>query len=629
MNLKMTNNDILIKSGLSKLSNLFTGNGFESFTSKGSDFSEKKLSSAVFPNFLVLDALNTLGDNGLKEKLTAFLLSQKSGQMSFNYWCRDSTDATKTPYPDDLDSTSCAFSSLDLLNGENAGEALAYFAMMLSSLESEEGGPYYTWIAPNDERLWKDIDFAVNANIAYALSRVGAELESLNLLMENAIESREFVSPYYETQFPVAFFISRGYSGKKKGQLEKWLIDNIDKAQNHLDLSFCLLGLINCGCDLADFDNYVKQLVDYIASDNESIYPFVIETNKGGVKEYSGSLSLQIALALQIINDYSNDTPKEQEDSSLQPFLFELESRMAARLKGNPDIKDLFTERSERITKKPDGKEIILISLILANSLPEEKKEKIDSEFLISLAVISLCGWIAYSIYDDFLDDEGNPLYLPLANFCLREIATTLRGNTTDEFFELSCKILDSMDSANLWEIQNARFDPSDISKVSSEIYGNYDMLSDRSMGHAIGPILVLSKLGFKADSSEVLSLISFFKNYIIARQLNDDLRDCLQDFKAGNLTPAVSVLLDVIRNNSIDPHDDTEINKVVWNDVLPIISNLSLRYSEIAGATTHRLSSLGDMEKTLQKILRPVISAAEGSKADQKTYISFLKTCG
>jgi len=81
----------------------------------------------------------------IKQKAAKFLLSQKSKHWSFNYWVRNSQEAKKLPYPDDLDDTFCALSALfqydpNLINGS----AMAKIITLLTAMEKKEGGPYRT-----------------------------------------------------------------------------------------------------------------------------------------------------------------------------------------------------------------------------------------------------------------------------------------------------------------------------------------------------------------------------------------------------------------------------------------------------------------------------------------------------
>ncbi len=624
----------IIKTKLSRLSKIDIREGFRVFTSFDPDFADKKPSSAVFPNFFILDSFKSLKSypeiKPVIERLTSFLVSQGNDRLCFNYWRRNSEAAASVPYPDDLDSTSMAFASLDLLNGENDGEALAYLIMILSSEEAFEGGPYYTWITLPDAEKWKDVDLAVNANIAYALSKVGAELPNLVGFMESAIEMGSFSSRYYETEFSVAYFVSRAYRGEKIGDLKIWFEKNIDKAANPLDLSFSVLGLMNCGVDSSNLSLYVEKIANWLDSESGNIYPFVVETNRNGVKSYSGSYDLELALALEVINRAgSSGAEVSRDDSYLVGILSKVKSDIEADLDDCGGLRKSFSRWFEAVSSGKEKQEIILVASLLASGLPSDSRKGISDEFLVSLGVVSLCGWIAYSIYDGFLDGEGNPADLPLANYCLRKVVSELKSSSSDDFFGLSLSILNKMDAGNLWEIEAARIENSPLEERYGKIYSRLDIIADKSMGHSLGPTILLSKLGYAVGSVEIASVLGFFKNYIIARQLNDDLRDCFEDLAKGRISPVVALLTDAIAKRGIDLKDEVEINKIFWNDVLPLVCKLALEYSASAVAAAGNLSHLGDVSVILSRIIAPVRLATERTLADRKTYLQFTKTCG
>jgi hypothetical protein len=157
-------------------------------------------------NFLILPELAVF-----KKTATAFLLEQKSDNWSFNYWKRGSLESRNEPYPDDLDDTALALSALYILDKSFfTGDMLAQMIMLLTSAESQEGGPYFTWInPPTDAAVWKDIDNVVNANIAYLLSLQKVHLPKLNIFLKQVVQEGDFFSPYYVDGYPLVYFISR------------------------------------------------------------------------------------------------------------------------------------------------------------------------------------------------------------------------------------------------------------------------------------------------------------------------------------------------------------------------------------------------------------------------------------
>lgn len=168
----------------------------------------------------------------------------------------------------------------------------------------------------------------------------------------------------------------------------------------------------------------------------------------------------------------------------------------------------------------------------------------------ITLGLASLCGWIAYTIYDDFLDDEGEPAKLSIANVAMRASLDYFREALPEhEFFHhYVARIFDAMDEANAWEVSNCRFAVRERKVTISQLpkYGNQGMLAARSFPHALAPIaiLILQPGGIsKLHYSE-----SAFRYYLIARQLNDDLRDWHKDMQAGQASYVVTAILRDLR---------------------------------------------------------------------------------
>ncbi|HEY1074481.1 MAG TPA: prenyltransferase/squalene oxidase repeat-containing protein, partial [Patescibacteria group bacterium] len=186
-------------------------------SSDPSTFKDTSTYSTTFASALILDCLhNCPHTENIKQKLVSFLLSQKTPSGSFNYWDRNDPITQTLPYPDDLDDTFCALAALHRANKKGTnGKTLAQAVTLLALTEIKEGGPYKTWLVPdNAAAVWHDVDPAVNSNIAYFLSLQEVELVSLVELTENAIQSANYTSPYYPNEYPLFYFISRWYRGR-------------------------------------------------------------------------------------------------------------------------------------------------------------------------------------------------------------------------------------------------------------------------------------------------------------------------------------------------------------------------------------------------------------------------------
>ena len=107
----------------------------------------------------------------------------------------------------------------------------------------------------------------------------------------------------------------------------------------------------------------------------------------------------------------------------------------------------IYAIQDEEIIRVQDR---IHAALGLPSAVPAELVELFDA-----LAIANVSGWIAYGIYDDFLDGSGEPRLLPAANFFLRDL--TLQYTALSEkipgLLDGYIKIMDTEDGANTEEI--------------------------------------------------------------------------------------------------------------------------------------------------------------------------------
>jgi hypothetical protein len=194
--------------------------GFDSFSSpSASRFEQAFTYQTTFVPSLILAALNGL-QTPVRQRLADYLRDQRSPLGSYNYWAKDSPQRRLQPYPDDLDDTCCALIGL-VLNGTALEPAdLAAFVKLLVNAEVRPGGPYRTWLVPTDSAaVWRDIDLAVNANVAYLLSLVSQPLPNLTAFIEAAVRKEQLRSPYYASAYPLIYYLSRAYQGPLTGKL--------------------------------------------------------------------------------------------------------------------------------------------------------------------------------------------------------------------------------------------------------------------------------------------------------------------------------------------------------------------------------------------------------------------------
>src|SRR5476651_957181 len=189
-----------------------TGNFISLSSPDQENFTQALQFHSTFSTSLILSTLNTVEETlqvkKIKQKAAAFLLTQRTNHWSYNYWLRNSSEANSMPYPDDLDDTFCALAALHQYNPKIInGEAMAKIVQLLTHNEMTEGGPYITWLVTKKaDKKWKDIDIAVNSNIAYFLDINEVHLPRLTAFIEKKVEDEELTSTYYPSIYPIIYF---------------------------------------------------------------------------------------------------------------------------------------------------------------------------------------------------------------------------------------------------------------------------------------------------------------------------------------------------------------------------------------------------------------------------------------
>lgn len=645
--------DKAIKSGIGYLAkNQREDGSFPGFVTDSKSFDRAKENQSVFPACLILSSLDSLPESKEMEKMKSraakFLLSQKSDFWSWNYWKKDSKESKGMPYPDDLDDTCCAMAAL-IKNSPKAipVKAIANVVNLLAFCESKEGGPYYTWITPPDaDKGWKDIDLAVNSNIAFFLSLQEVTLPSLVALTEKAITSKKYISPYYHSPYVVIYFISRWYKGRKKNKIISYLLKK--KLKNHswgnpLETALAVSALINLGYRKESVEESIASILNNRVNGKWGAYPFVVEKIKRKQKYYSGSAELTTAFCLEAISKFSDEAKSivngkeraaDKEAERTYKETISITERRFSRF--DSETVENFSAIKEKISKGSGSSRITLLPYYFYKSLRAAKS--IDKKVIVDLCAAGLYGLAAYTIYDDFLDGEGDPKFLSAANVCLRELTSIYDDifSKDKKFQELFRNTMDRIDAANAWEANNCRAKICGSRLTIPERlpdYGNMERLANRSIGYVLGPAAVLYMHTGKIESSEMKNLMAFFENYIIARQLNDDAHDWETDLKKGQLSPAVVLVLEKYlkrnKNKSTKELDlkkeIKELQKIFWHEVIQEICGKSIFHIKKAGRHLRKIVSIKD-KTAFEAMLAPVEKSAKEALAEQKEMLEFLE---
>ncbi len=622
---------------------------FLSFSSSDEhDFTQSISYNTTFLNSFILLMLSSLSPQKtnlhIMKKLAAFLLDQKSNHWSWNYWKRNSVESKKTPYPDDLDCTFCSLAALFHYDKKLiTGQVLAHLVKVLTATEKKEGGPYSTWLVKkNSLSHWKDVDFAVNSNVAYGLTLVDIQLPNLTEFFEKKLKRNDVLSPYYPSFSAPLFFLSRFYRGTQKKVIENILItakNKNGKWENPLKTALGVLSLLNLGYPYEKLEESISYLQQTQNNGKWEAYGFSIDPTINGKKHFAGSPALTTAFCLAAIQKYLSvkaerktviqTEKKEKEKSNLKKSIIEEIAYDFSKQKY------LFDNKGELLLQKiysgDTTEQIPLMPYYFFQALGPKKK-KITRNNIIELGRANILGWIAYTIYDDFLDEEGDPILLSLANFSLRNLTHIFETfPSKKEIIQKNFhEIMDRIDLANTWETKYCRT-PKNLKKESAgrrikiPNYGNLDQLANKSIGHALGPLTILLLLGYTRTSKEFKNIFSFFTHYLIAKQLNDDAHDFHHDLEKGRITPVVALLLKKAKQKKI-VMTQKNLQKIFWNEVIVEVCQLIYSHVKKAKRALKKSHSIS-YPNILESLLIIFEKGADQALTERERVMAFLKT--
>ncbi len=630
----------LINTGIQQLASLQEKDG--SFLSLSSpdehNFIDAISYSTTFLNSFILLETTSLSSTTelsyLRNKTANFLLSHKSEYWSWNYWQRYSQEAKELTCPDDLDVTFCSLAALFHYDKKIiTGDIFAYVVKILTATEKKEGGPYRTWlVGENASDIWKDVDIAVNSNVAYFLSLHDISLPSLTKYIEGQIKKKKLTSPYYPSFYAPVYFLSRFYKGEQKKIIIDMLWEKRDKEgiwENPLKTALATLSLLNLGMEPKKLKNGITYLLNTHKKSLWPAYGFSIDPSKNGKQYFAGSVALTTVFCLKALHNYQlahKENNKKNQMTSAQ-----YEERDLYYQEITKKIKDYYATHGEllgdtgeklllRITSKDINNQIPLLSYYFSQSL-RKKSKIVTKNFLIKLGMANVLGWVAYTIYDDFLDEEGDPSLLPLAIISLRQLTYifdtfTVRKKRIQKLYHT---LLNKVDRANMEELQKR----SDI-KNSFELK-DIDQLADKSIGHALGPLAIIILLGYTQESKEFKNILAFFTHYLIAKQLNDDAHDWEEDLKKKHITPIVALLLNRAQEKKIIKKLKN-LQEIFWQEIIQEVCELIYQHARKAKIALKKSTIISD-PTMLENLLAIPVGAADKALEEQKNVNVFLKT--
>ncbi len=560
------------------------------------------------------------------ERGAAFLSEKRSAEWTFNY---------HDGYPDDLDDTCIAVSALYSTHPDYFTEkVLARIVSMLIQQETVPGGPYRTWLTeqrPQDS----DVDIVVNSNVAYFLSLLDIATPQLQLYFEDTIEHDHLHSQYYDDEIVIIYFLTRAYEGKHVSRLK----DRLFKRRmtdgswgNALHTALAVTALLRMGESAEAVTDGIQYLVDNHSAGKWLPHHFFIESIEHGTVCYSFSNAHVSACCIEALMAYSNAIPHPgimgpADDTEINQFI----ESVIKECRAVPLSAELSTQRDhalDHLQEKDCSREIFLLPYHFAKAL--KKQDTISDDNICSLAVANVLGWIGYTIYDDILDGENTVALLPLADVCIRHMMELFRWVVTDPAQQqIITAILNGIDAATLWEHLNCKMERhGDEVTVPASLpdYGNSAGLAEKSLGHALGPIILCLLQG---APEQALYVEHFFREYLIARQLNDDAHDWLSDLHNGFFNSISVPLIKEWQTRTAGGYMDLAqeeylLQKYFWEDHIDTVSNTIIEHIINARLILKKITILKEV-LFLERLLAPLEQSARQAIIERDRTKRFL----
>lgn len=604
---------------------------------------------SVSPFFLSL-ILNCLagipGAEEVRSQLQVTLWKEVHAQGSFNYWLRDSEQTKTHPCPDDLDTTSCTYLSFLKTCPEKVdGARLAEIVLLLTLVEEAEGGPYRTWIVkPDADAVWKDVDLIVNANIATMLQACDVRLDGLDHYGAEKILTGDFQSVYYPLKPSVFYFLARAKFPGTQETLEREIRVLLEQGTDRLSIlewAMLMRALLEVSTSFDGLEPMMGLFLRRLESEELfSARAVYVEAIHSGVPFFAGSKALTIAMCLEALGSWMVILEKQHKKAPVREqqerdFLQEIERRFTQRYSSDdvrPELRERFQYLLKRVLGDWRGQEIPLLPYRFSQMLQTEYQVA-TREDLILLGMANVYGWMAYTVYDDILDDEGQPAFLSVANLCLRELAQIFTRFLFDHrsFQKLFVEIMDDIDAANTWEVVHCRLQASEEGFIWPAIipsYGELELLSQRSFGHALGPIACMFLAGFDRNEKEMQAVMRFFKHYLIARQLDDDAHDWDTDLMGGQVNCVAANLLRIAEQRGgritiLHQGSMAGLQEIFWQEEILAVAHSMLQHVQMAEVFLQHVPLVN--VSFFYKMLEPIRASAQRALVEHAKTKDFL----
>lgn len=520
----------------------------------------------------------------IKNQAVSFLLHEAGPNYEYRYWTHDQTHLPS--YPPDLDDTLLAIAAIHSVDERLiTGRCLAWLLRHLIAGEKKPGGPYRTWLfSPTKQDVWHDIDGVVNANIYYALTRLGINAPQLAEFCHTLVQEQRWHSPYYIGIWPTLYSLSR--LNIWKDMQTNWLAiwqDYIHSPNDTLSQALILSSALRTGyTDTGALRKLAAKVMRACADANDTLEncAYIMERHGADTTELSGARGWTLAAmveSLELFKEKFYPQPKILTESISEQLYQQVTARTYERFSNLPETLRLPALQAVQNIITIDKRQEIGLAAYYANEYLNAPLAKRITE---ELGYLNMLGWLAYQIYDDWLDEGKSHSPLTIAQIAWREVGgsfTSLcRGQIPLHNWVKS--LLDEVDIANGLDYATNRLPQyTDGITLPAPLPEVQNMTYCKSIGHALGVGIVFA-LGTQARENTLEGITQFFRHYLTAKQLCDDIHDWEQDLIALRITPVIQLVLAQYKlehpeTESIKLAQDlTQLRQIFWNHSMPIL---------------------------------------------------------
>ena len=228
----------------------------------------------------------------------------------------------------------------------------------------------------------------------------------------------------------------------------------------------------------------------------------------------------------------------------------------------------------DKIRKADSKGEIGSINRIFHNSLRKELKEtsSIDKNILERLDKANVYTWIAYTLYDDVLDEGNLELLSPANHFVRLSYLEYLSAGIKMDFLNEYFSIVDLANSTELTLRKNR----------SLELRLYKQLQSEKSIAHCIGQLWITQQI----SPQNFKTTLKGCSAYCAARQLSDDIYDWREDLAKGQYTfAAVNILkyAGVKVSDAINENNKSLLNIAFWENELEHLCHEVIRLASLS----------------------------------------------